>query len=405
MSNLSWFWDQHGVKVEFDGIPASYETWLVGSAQQPDSAQQMLLDTVEAATATKIVRMDLLAKDENLVVKVEYEDGRRDIVRSPLLYKEDGTPRAHCLERFWREDGLLRWLETQTPLPVPKVRYTLEGSGPGKYLYSVIEVLPGTILLNAFGRMPYTAKECAIRTHAEFAVKLFRLDVPQRIGSLRCTAEGIPEVIPQQTINPQYAAPQVFDTLEAYIDFLISRQLRSEDIGTDDVSRRRSETILTRFATQLSRILVRLNRPEHRRCVLSHDDLNHTNVLVDEAGGGAVSGVIDWEHQSTLPAVLAAQYPLYIRSGDSQIPAGHSEKWIEDSGMISPQGFSLTSPEDEASLLEFYANAVKSLDEEYWEALVEGALLRSAVEWLGSLHDESDCAALERWMDRAFPAV
>lgn len=67
MSNLSWFWDQHGVKVEFDGIPASYETWLVGSPQQPDSAQQMLLDTVEAAIATKIVRMDLLARDENLV--------------------------------------------------------------------------------------------------------------------------------------------------------------------------------------------------------------------------------------------------------------------------------------------------------------------------------------------------
>lgn len=187
-------------------------------------------------------------------------------------------------------------------------------------------------------------------------MKLFRLDVPQRIGSIRCTAEGIPEVIPQQTNNPQYAAPQVFDTLEAYIDFLILRQLRCEDIGTDDVSRRRSETTLTRFATELSRILVRLNRPEHRRCVLSHDDLNHTNVLVDEAGGGAVSGVIDWEHQSTLPAVLAAQYPPYIRSGDSQISAGHSEKWIEDSGMLSPEGFSLTSPEDEASLLEFYAN-------------------------------------------------
>lgn len=187
-------------------------------------------------------------------------------------------------------------------------------------------------------------------------MKLFRLDVPQRIGSLRCTAEGIPEVIPQQTINPQYAAPQVFDTLEAYIDFLISRQLRSEDIGADDVSRRRRETILTRFATELSRILARLSRPAHRRCVLSHDDLNHTNVLVDEAGGGGVSGVIDWEHQSTLPAVLAAQYPPYIRSGDSQIPAGDPEKWIEDSGMISPEGFSLTSLEDEASLLEFYAN-------------------------------------------------
>lgn len=79
-------------------------------------------------------------------------------MRSPLLYEEDGTPRAHCLERFWREDGLLRWLETQTPLPVPKVRYTIEGSGPGKYPCSVIEMLPGTILLNAFGRMPYTAK-------------------------------------------------------------------------------------------------------------------------------------------------------------------------------------------------------------------------------------------------------
>lgn len=67
MSNLSWFWDQHGVKVEFDGIPASYETWVAGTGQQLDLAQQMLLDAVEGATAMKIVRMDLLARNENLV--------------------------------------------------------------------------------------------------------------------------------------------------------------------------------------------------------------------------------------------------------------------------------------------------------------------------------------------------
>lgn len=67
MSELSWFWNENGIKEELDGIPASYETWVAGAGQQLDSAQQTLLDAVEGATAIKIVRMYLLARNENLV--------------------------------------------------------------------------------------------------------------------------------------------------------------------------------------------------------------------------------------------------------------------------------------------------------------------------------------------------
>lgn len=47
-----------------------------------------------------------------------------------------------------------------------------------------------------------------------------------------------------------------------------------------------------------------------------------------------------------------------------------------------------------------WVQVVKAKDEEYWEALVEGAVLRNTYDWLTRFAVDPGCAALEGWMDK-----
>lgn len=67
MSNLCWFWNARGVKEELEGYPTSLQTWVAGTGKQLDEAQQTLLDAVQAEVASKIIKMDILARNETLV--------------------------------------------------------------------------------------------------------------------------------------------------------------------------------------------------------------------------------------------------------------------------------------------------------------------------------------------------
>ena len=45
---------------------------------------------------------------------------------------------------------------------------------------------------------------------------------------------------------------------------------------------------------------------------------------------------------------------------------------------------------------------VKSKDEVYWRALVDGELLRQIEEWLVEKEEDMGLAVFSRWMDNAF---
>ncbi len=203
-------------------------------------------------------------------------------------------------------------------------------------------------------------------------------------------------------VIPRRGAPQVYDTLEDFIDFFFQRKLQSDSIGTDEELRRRNEKVLARLASEVARILKRLASQAYRRCVLTHDDLHPTNILVSDSG--ALTGVIDWEYQSVLPAVLAVTYPPFLQNG----------LYDDDTNV-----FWSASPEDAAELRKLFAHVsfpnaapcttserrlqtVKSLDRECWDALIDGGVLRQAVEWLKMLQRDEGCEDIERWMNLTF---
>ncbi len=141
-------------------------------------------------------------------------------------------------------------------------------------------------------------------------LQLNDVPVPQRIGTTLIRNDEI-TLIPPQRITPLPAdVARVFDTLEDYMYALIEARRASDMIGTDDADRSRAHIALARLASELPPIMARLSSPVYRRCVLRHDDLRDTNVLLD---GSRISGIVDWEYHSTIPVVLAAQPPCWIR--------------------------------------------------------------------------------------------
>lgn len=66
-------------------------------------------------------------------------------------------------------------------------------------------------------------QEQVVRAYAEKMLELFRLDVPQRIGSPQCSADGMQmEAIPLTTVWARNNATQLFDTLEDWLAALVS---------------------------------------------------------------------------------------------------------------------------------------------------------------------------------------
>ncbi len=174
-------------------------------------------------------------------------------------------------------------------------------------------------------------------------LELNNLTVPQRIGTTNIRSNVI-DLIPLVAIVPSFNSARVFDTLEQYMQSLVQAKRESDRIGSDDDSQARANEVLDRLTEKLPSIMERVSSSVYRRCILSHEDLNETNVLVNSDGD--VTGIIDWEYHSTRPVVLAAQYPYYLRYDgvcDPRFALGEGERWW------------VCSPEDAAKLRAIYA--------------------------------------------------
>lgn len=240
-------------------------------------------------------------------------------------------------------------------------------------------------------------------------LEIASLEVPQAIGTVTFR-NGVAETIPLIVAEPAITPERVFATLEEYLYSLVDVLRHSDRIGSDPASKANANEVLDRLTQELSGILGKLSGAVYRRCVLSHDDLRETNVLVDEQGH--LTGIVDWEFHSTKPIVLAARYPV----------------WVQYSGIHDPRFANeyacwVSSPEDAARLKALYSQVsyceaitlrcfnltdsipfqvIKESDEEYWHALDDGEVLRHIEEWLTETCPDPGCARLSWWMDTMF---
>lgn len=169
-----------------------------------------------------------------------------------------------------------------------------------------------------------------MRSYADFALKLFDLDIPQSIGSISATDELI--VLPKIDNVSHTRASVVFSTLQQYLEYLAAlKRRRTFTLDTDEQDRFRSQASISYLIAHLLSYLRQLDERCLRRVVLAHDGLGDMNVMVDSTGG--ITGVLDWWMHSSLPAILAADYPPWLRYDGINDPrfAAPSKSWLETS--------------------------------------------------------------------------
>ncbi|KAJ3002109.1 hypothetical protein NUW54_g6026 [Trametes sanguinea] len=381
MADTSLFWNRSGEAHELPTFPSSLEDWNVG--QPLDDHRQMILARVEAALSLRIKRMWLRSQNNSLILEIEYENNERDIVRTPNPEVVDDKDEAALTVP--REAKLLRWLKSRdAALPVPSVRAIIEPDDAFAYSIVVMEKMPGTMVVDAVGNASDEAKAQLMRSYAEFEVQLFRIEVPQRIGEARCEDLTI-------SVDCTEGSPS---SLEEHFNAILELKERSlEDIEEAPV-RESGTRILARLKSQLPDLYARLASPSRRRCVLKHDDLSPQNILMNSEG--KITGVIDWDMQVVLPAALAVSYPSFIRYDGKYHPEYAREPYP------GVEIWWFVSPGDSLRLRELYTQIARELDEEYYDALVNGEVLRQVADWLGG---SPDYVLMERWMETAFPSA
>ncbi|KAG2358428.1 hypothetical protein BDR07DRAFT_1417766 [Suillus spraguei] len=291
---------------------------------------------------------------------------------------------------FESETALLRWFSAHSAVPAPHLLHVLPSSAEIPRNAFVTQGMTGEPIKNLYPTLSSWAKEQLVRSYADFALKLFDIDIPQTIGSIAVTSSSDELIVIPRICSVNHGhASEVFPTLQTYLDYLsTSKKRRAFTLDTGDENRFRAQASISQLIAHLRVHLAQLGEQCVRRMVLAHDGLADMNFMVDPSGN--ITGILDWWMNSTLPAILAADYPPWLRYDG-----------INDPRFAAPRKSWLETPEESARLRRLYQGVVKS-NGLYYAALMQGAQLRAAVGWVCDLEDDPCCARLKQWTLSAY---
>lgn len=293
---------------------------------------------------------------------------------------------SDCSQRlFESETALLRWFSSHSAVPAPRLLHVLPSSTATPGNAFVTQCITGGPIKDLYPTLSSWAKEQLVRSYADFALKLFDIDIPQTIGSISVTSSTDELVVIPRICSANHAhASEVFPTLQKYLEYLSTlKKRRAFTIDTGEENRFRAQASISQLIAHLRRHLTQLDERCVRRMVLAHDGLGDMNFMVDSSSN--ITGILDWWKNSTLPAILAADYPPWLRYDG-----------INDPRFAAPTKLWLETPEESARLRRIYQGAVKSNDF-YYTALMQGAQLRAAVGWVFDIEDDPCCARMRQW--------
>ncbi|KAH7909497.1 hypothetical protein BJ138DRAFT_1089361 [Hygrophoropsis aurantiaca] len=277
-----------------------------------------------------------------------------------------------------------KWLAAHSKFPAPRPL-----SPPRNPDIFVAEKILGESISSSYSSLSPSAKANLVRSYADLSVDLFKLVVPQYIGT---AAPGEPDsvltVTPHLGSSNRCRAPKVFISLEDYLDHVFTLKRRASILDTNDDDKFRAQAAISQLISHFKRLSSRLTEPSLRRCVLSQTDLRESDVFTDVEG--QITGVLSWQLHSIQPAILAVDYPPWLRYDGVNDPR------------YSPHKVRLEEPEESARLRRIYEERVQLLDRDYHMALTQGAQLRAAVGWVLDTHDDRGCSRMREWMLSSF---
>lgn len=190
----------------------------------------------------------------------------------------------------------------------------------------------GNFLIDAFGILPLEAKIANIHSYARIALDFFRINAPDGIGSIssfKSTANARPDKpILGPCISPSgfHTPSNIFESIEEYFRWLISVKKTSTAVGTTKPDLDEAQVTLEQLENLILEAVSGYDA-ELLRGVPSHQDFSGQNVFINDEG--LITNVIDWEFHVVKPAVLAADYPTWIRYNGTGDPRLSSLiKWV-----------------------------------------------------------------------------
>jgi hypothetical protein len=263
--------------------------------------------------------------------------------------------------------------------------------------YMVTDKCEGSLMIDAFGILPFEAKISNIRSYARIALDFFRINAPDGIGSIssfKSTANarsGEPILGPYILPSGLHTPSNVFESIEEYFRWLISVKKTSTALGITKPDLDEAQVTLKQLENLILESVSRYDA-ELLRGVPSHQDFSGHNVFIN--GEGLITSVIDWEFHMVKPAVLAADYPAWIRYNGTADP-----RFVDKTSQFS--SYWMAGPLDAKRLRQEYDAVVKKEDPEYHRALKAGTFCRMAEEWLLSDVVDIGCRRMKAWLENS----
>ncbi|KAF8520575.1 kinase-like domain-containing protein [Hysterangium stoloniferum] len=207
-----------------------------------------------------------------------------------------------------------------------------------------------------------------------------------------------------QRVSPQVPAPRVLAFDFAFNNsvgapFTIMNRLYGEDLwmAWPTLSADDRITFVKSLASYFAFLIIRSleireilqDDPSMLVPVLVHVDMNNRNIMVKDA---TVSGILDWEIHSSLPACLGATYPDFMRYDATY----HPKYGIQP--RLMPTKECWPSEEEAATLRHVFREATGVLSSDFVRALEKGETLRQLLELVSCSKSSTDgMLALFAW--------
>ncbi|CAL1697472.1 unnamed protein product [Somion occarium] len=386
------FWDADGNMFLCAPPPLFCDEWRRGDEIPVD--QRDIHARVEDLLQCPISSIKILAVSVNTTMEIVLQDGRKFILRHLPFITDDYGSNSWRKRKLETERDIMLFLNRAIPqLPVPELHRVEVQADYGEIW---MEELPGLPVINCYTLFNVAQKEACVLSYADFALKLFRLQVPDQIGSASLRAATTEDdsltVVPRISHPERACCPTVLASLEEHVAVSIQKCLsfRSANEDVDTIIQIR-ET-LTKLEVLLSPLMEQLGDKHLRRCVLVHEDLRSTNILADTTSG-RITGVLDWEYHAFLPAVLAASYPEWL------LYTGPCDCRFRDPDPTVPGCVWFDSPENAKHYMDLFD---QERDPEYFDCLKRGEHLRDALQWLPHRRFDRGCKGLRAWMECTF---
>lgn len=252
----------------------------------------------------------------NVVRMLEFSDGTRWVARVHISSTDSDITRI----KLESEVATMQYTSQHSSLPVPRIlSYDLDPKGPAGVPFILMELIPGTVAMDALGGynahrgvIPRRHRPNFYRSVAACHVQITSLRFP-KIGIITRTGDGGYEMGPLPGIGgPFETATAFFEAWANSVQFKRNREAITNMMQRGPIPAERMVAIVENFPKQIKAMAARISTHDNGPFPLDHDDFLHSNILVDETNFD-VTGIIDWEGACAVPWELVA-FPEFIQT-------------------------------------------------------------------------------------------